>query len=622
MITFFSNLSREVKSSLILLVDSMLIILSLYLAFCLRLNLVWSINWLQQSWVLLILVPAVGIVASILLRIHKVKISAFEGTAQLRLSVWTIIVTLVATFSNLFFSLGAPRTVPIVMGLLLFVFAVGLRYLAAHALTLSKEKNLLSNREPVAIYGAGSSGMQLISSLKNSLEYRPSILIDDNRSLHGVIMGGLTVTSPKDLKRKISKRNINKVFLAIPSLSLSYKKEILKELINIGCEVKELPTYTELLQVGDLISGLKTVSPDQLLGRDGVNIDVPEIESAYAGKSVLVSGAGGSIGAELCRKIIDARARRLILYEMSELALYNIEMELREKALLKNIELVPVLGSVLDKIRVEDTLKTYNIELVLHAAAYKHVPLLEINEIEAGRINILGTEVIANASSNNNVERFIFVSTDKAVRPTNVMGASKRLAELVIQNLNENSNKTIFSIVRFGNVLGSSGSVIPQFKKQIEYGGPITLTHHQVTRYFMTIPEAAKLVLLAGSFAEGGEVFVLDMGEPVKIGDLAKQMIKLSGLQVLSDENPDGDIAIEVTGLRPGEKLYEELLIGSNTLPTPHAKIMRAQEVMINNDQLCRALEEVKRSVEANSEDDLRKTLLDNVTGYKVVKLT
>lgn len=616
MYKYYSNLTRFQKAILILVLDSLAIVFSYLFALILRLNDPWPIAWLQSSWLLIVISIVAGIIFSGILGIPLIKLSAFEGKAQMRVAYWVLLVCGLTTVVNVLFTLGAPRTVPLIQGLLLFVFTVGMRYLGLSILKQIEVYRFGSKRVSVAVYGAGEGGMQLISSLKKSAEYKPALLVDDNKSFHGVIMGGLRVISPADLQTQLAAKGIKKVFLAMPSISRTRKKAIWSTLSNLNCEVMELPSYTELIESGDVLTSLKPVSPNQLLGREGVEIDLPEINYAYAGKNILVSGAGGSIGSELCRKIIDIKPKKLVLFEMSEFALYTIEMELGPIANGLGLELVCVLGSVVDSKRINDAILNNNIEVVLHAAAYKHVPLIEANELEAGRNNILGTKSIAEASLANGVGRFILISTDKAVRPTNVMGASKRFAELVIQDLDKKSKKTIFSIVRFGNVLGSSGSVIPLFKDQIAGGGPITLTHLDVTRYFMTIPEAAKLVLLAGSYSEGGEVFVLDMGKPVKIVDLARKMIELTGLRVLDDNNPDGDIEIEVTGLRRGEKLYEELLIDADTLPTPHAKILRAQEASLSSSKLKKAVAEVQKCVSENKNSDFRKVLLKTIDGY------
>ncbi len=376
-----------------------------------------------------------------------------------------------------------------------------------------------------------------------------------------------------------------------------------------------LPSYV------DLISGrsaeMKTVSPDALLGCDKVALDVPDIAKAYAGRVVMVTGAGGSIGAELCRQILDCGPARIVLFEQSEFALYNIDLELCAKAEATRIGVVARLGSVTNPLRVAAVMREEAVEIVLHAAAYKHVPLVEKNELEGARNNVLGTQIVAAAAQAAGVERFILVSTDKAVRPTNIMGATKRMAEMVVQDLALRSNGTRYSMVRFGNVLGSSGSVLPLFQDQIRMGGPVTVTHPEVTRYFMTIPEAARLVLLAGAYSTGGDLFVLDMGQPVRILDIARRMIELSGGRVRDESNPDG-IEIQITGLRPGEKLYEELLIDpANMIVTPHAKILRASEAGLSQIEVAGMLREIRSAIDDSDAARLRHGIEGFVSGYQ-----
>ncbi|MEM7320790.1 MAG: nucleoside-diphosphate sugar epimerase/dehydratase, partial [Pseudomonadota bacterium] len=395
------------------------------------------------------------------------------------------------------------------------------------------------------------------------------------------------------------------------------RKEIVAALDPLPCDVQTMPGLADMLENGDLVDSLKPVSLDDLLGRTAVDLDVPDIAKAYAGRTVLITGAGGSIGSELCRQMLHCRARRIILFDHSEYALYRIDREIRPLAQLAGVEVATVLGSITSSARVTWALQEYDVEIVLHAAAYKHVPLVEANELAGTRNNVQGTQILADAARSAGVERFILISTDKAVRPTNIMGATKRIAEMVIQDLQTRSDKTRFAMVRFGNVLDSSGSVIPLFREQIAAGGPVTLTHKDVNRFFMTVPEAARLVLLAGSYADGGDVFVLDMGKPVKIADLARQMIELSGRTVRNAQNPDGDIEIAVTGLRPGEKLYEELLIGGDTLATPHPKILRAQEAFPSQIEMAALLRELIQAIEQQNPEKVRQVIIRWVEGYE-----
>ncbi|MDZ5632402.1 nucleoside-diphosphate sugar epimerase/dehydratase [Janthinobacterium sp. GMG1] len=435
----------------------------------------------------------------------------------------------------------------------------------------------------VAIYGAGVSGNQLAQALSHAGEYRPVVFIDDKKELRGATIAGITVYPSTALADLIESKEISKIVLAMPSLSKAQQRRILDKLEPLKVKTLVAPPIKNLINGSARIQDMREVEIEDLLGRDAVEPNQDLMAMCITGKVVMVTGAGGSIGSELCRQILNQRPAQMILLEMSEFALYSIEQELQGLLRQRNIQvqLMPFLGSVLDTEKCEKILRTFGVETLYHAAAYKHVPLVEHNPIEGIRNNAFGTLSMARAAIAANVKRFVLISTDKAVRPTNVMGSTKRLAELILQAFSREQDKTRFCMVRFGNVLGSSGSVVPLFRKQIIAGGPITITHPEITRYFMTIPEAAQLVLQAGAMGSGGDVFVLDMGAPVKIVDLAKRMIHLSGLDVKSELTPNGTIEIQHVGLRPGEKLYEELLIGDNVEGTEHPLIMRAQEAEI-----------------------------------------
>jgi FlaA1/EpsC-like NDP-sugar epimerase len=434
--------------------------------------------------------------------------------------------------------------------------------------------------KPVAIYGAGDAGARLSSVLLGGPDFQPVAFIDDKRSLHGSRINGIKVHSLNALAQLIRDHDIERVLLAIPSSSMRRKQEILRVLEPLGIHVQVMPDLSDIISGLAHIDELRDVDVVDLLGRDAVPPDPRLFASCIRGKSVMVTGAGGSIGSELCRQIVRLSPKRLILFEMSELALYTIEGELAEFATRENVatEIIPLLGNAHHRHRVREVLSTYQVQTLYHAAAYKHVPIVEHNVVEGIHNNVISTWYTAEAARETGVETFVLISTDKAVNPANVMGATKRLAELVLQALQERSTTTRFCMVRFGNVLASSGSVVPLFKKQIREGGPVTVTHPDVIRYFMTIPEAAQLVIQAGAMAKGGDVFVLDMGRPVLIDDLARRMINLMGLTVRDTANPDGDIEITYTGLRTAEKLFEELLIGSNITGTDHPMIMRAME--------------------------------------------
>ena len=471
------------------------------------------------------------------------------------------------------------------------------------------------------IYGAGHSGRQIVSALRQSGQYFLAGYIDDSPQYQGSSIDGLMVYDPSEISRLIDTHGVSDILLAMPSIGRAKRNQILSDLRPLHVHVRSLPDLVDLAQGRITVLDIKELDPDDLLGRESVVPDRSLIEKNIFNKVVLVSGAGGSIGAELCRQILQARPKKLLLLDHSEYNLYAIESELQEwisRQAESNIELIPLLGNIRDPHRLDLIFTKWGIETVYHAAAYKHVPLVEHNPAEGLHNNVLGTLNLALTAKKYLTENFILISTDKAVRPTNVMGATKRFAELILQALaNDPSNTvTCFSMVRFGNVLDSSGSVVPLFREQIRSGGPVTLTHPEVTRYFMTIPEAAQLVIQAGSMAKGGEVFVLDMGEPVKIYDLAKRMIELSGLTMCNPENELGDIEITITGLRPGEKLYEELLIGENPSPTSHPRVMMAKEAFVEWAQLSKELAILQQNLGLSDNNILIAQLKRLVQGY------
>ena len=470
----------------------------------------------------------------------------------------------------------------------------------------------------VAIYGAGAAGNQLAIALANSKEYRPVAFIDDKKELCGVTIAGIRVYAPDALPQLIVDKSITKILLAMPMLSKAQQRGILDQLEPLKIKTLVTPPIKSLISGDARVQDVREVEIEDLLGRDAAEPDHYLMAMCIIGRSVMVTGAGGSIGSELCRQIVRQRPTRLILLEMSEFALYSIEQELQclVKSLQLEVELMPFLGSVLDTPKCEIILRTFHVETVYHAAAYKHVPLVEHNPIDGIRNNALGTLSMARAAMAAGVKRFVLISTDKAVRPTNVMGSTKRLAELILQAFARKQGNTRFCMVRFGNVLGSSGSVVPLFRKQILAGGPITITHPEITRYFMTMTEAAQLVLQAGAMGEGGDVFVLDMGDPVKIVDLAKRMVHLSGLEIKSELTPDGTIEFQFVGLRPGEKLFEELLIGENVEGTGHPLILRAREAEIPWDQLKDMLVELGAACDNFDHEAVRVLLLRIVFEY------
>ena len=505
-----------------------------------------------------------------------------------------------------------PRSVPINFGLVTFVYVGGSRLVVRHYYQRTLRR--FFKRVPVAIYGAGGAGVQLALSLDSGSEFNPVVFLDDSPQMLKANVAGRRVYDPDSLTTLIKAKGIEQVLLAVPNASVTERRRIVRRLSEFPVRVQTIPSMPEIIQ-GRSVDALADVGPEDLLNRESV----PPMKSLYrasiAGKVVMVTGAGGSIGSEICRQAAVNGAAKLVLFELSEFALYSIERELSAEGY--NEILVPLLGNVCDSARINQVIKEHAVQTVYHAAAYKHVPIVENNVVEGFRNNALGTRTVALAAMENQVQRFVLISTDKAVRPTNVMGATKRVAELFVQDLAERDSQTRFGMVRFGNVLGSSGSVVPVFQKQIRSGGPVTVTHKEITRYFMTIPEAASLVIQAGSMARGGDVFVLDMGKSVKIVDLARRMIHLAGLTVKDENNPEGNITIEFQGLRPGEKLYEELLIGEDVAGTEHPKIMRANEKLLSADATQKVFERSSSGIDRQDSDSLTALLSEVVDGFE-----
>lgn len=509
---------------------------------------------------------------------------------------------------------GIPRTVGIIQPILLFLAVGFLRLSIGYILGGQMQRRIDTQpRQGVLIYGAGSSGRQLAAAMSASRELRVVGFLDDDQSLYGTRVNGLRVYPVERLRDLIDRKEVTDVMLALPSAPRQRRNTIIQHLRGLPVTVRTLPGLMDLAHGRVQASDLRELSIEDLLSREPVAPEIQAVRGKIAGRTVLVTGAGGSIGSELCRQIVAADPARILLLETSEFALYAIHRNLTE---VTGIEVVPLLGSVTDGFRVAEIMRAWSPDIVFHAAAYKHVPLVEHNPLEGLRNNVVGTLTVAELAAQLGVKDFVLVSTDKAVRPTNTMGATKRLAELVLQGLAAENTGTCFSMVRFGNVLGSSGSVVPLFREQIRQGGPVTITHRDITRYFMTIPEAAQLVVQASAMAAGGEVFVLDMGEPVRIADLARNMIELCGLSVRSVENPNGDIEIVTVGMRPGEKLYEELLIGDNPRPTMHPRIMMASEHHIPWPQLRPRFDELERYIASGAVAPARKLLRELVREF------
>lgn len=610
-IQHFFEIPRIYKRLVTLFVDMVFIASSLVLGIYIRVGEDIT-NWLDKDvlWVLIVLTPLtlalwikIGLYRAVIRYLDvKVLSNIFWGSAG---SV-VLLVSLAFVFRA-----EMPRSVPFIYFTLILILVAGSRLLVRGLINAQSGQS----KKPVAIYGAGAAGRQLSLSLQNGSEYRPVVFVDDSLQLQGSSVADVKVFSPEYLPDLVKKYQIDKVLFAIPSASTRQQKEIFNKVQALHIEMLTIPGTADLVSGKVSVNQLRTVEIQDLLGREPVTPNTELLNKCNLAKRVLVTGAGGSIGSELCRQIVALKPQQLVLLEQSEFNLYAIEKELRELA--PGLKIVPILGSVQDQALVEGVLNSYQIQTIYHAAAYKHVPLVEFNVVAGIRNNIWGTKIVAEAALRHQVEHFVLVSTDKAVRPTNVMGTTKRTAELVVQDLAKRSSSTVFSMVRFGNVLGSSGSVVPLFRRQIEQGGPVTVTHPDITRYFMTIPEAASLVIQAGAMAKGGEVFVLDMGQPVKIVEMAEKMIHLMGYEVRSEANPEGDIAIEFTGLRPGEKLYEELLIGGEVEGTGHPRIMRAREDLMSEGDLRDLLANLDSQIATGNIQTIRELLEKAPTGFK-----
>lgn len=610
------NASRGTKRVITLFIDSLFIAAAFWLALIVRLDSLAPFKNLD-NWLLLALLIPTALFAFINLGLYRAVLRYMNAQALWAIVLGTVITTVSLVLLSFFVGITIPRTMPFIFAWLCLLTVGGSRVLVRAMIG----KMATANKESVIIYGAGSAGRQLATALGAGPEYYVRAFIDDDETKQGSIIQGIPVISFKGIYELINKGKATKVLLALPSATRARRKEVLAQLEPLTIKVLSIPGMADVVEGKAKLSEFRDVEIEDLLGRDPVT-PKPELMAAnITGKVVMVTGAGGSIGSELCRQIVRQQPKKLVLFEISEFGLYSIEKELNEYIINNSIdlELIPIMGSVQRINRIETVMMAFGVQTVYHAAAYKHVPLVEHNVVEGVRNNVFGTFYAAKAAANAGVETFVLISTDKAVRPTNVMGATKRMAELVLQGLAQTKGKghrTRFCMVRFGNVLGSSGSVVPLFRRQIKEGGPITLTHQDITRFFMTIPEAAQLVIQAGSMGKGGDVFVLDMGEPVKIKDLASKMIRLSGFEVKDKTNPHGDIEIQCTGLRPGEKLYEELLIGDNVGQTTHERIMTASEVMLPLPELNVFLEALDIACHNFDHQVIRQLLLDAPTGF------
>jgi UDP-N-acetylglucosamine 4,6-dehydratase len=624
---WFISLSRRTKAIILIGADTFFAVLAFWAAFSLRLGVFYLPK--GEIWYLFLAAPVLAVPIFLKLGLYRAIIRYIEIRA-----LWTIIQA--CTLYALIFALilyqsgirGIPRTVTPLNWLNIMVLVASSRFfvrwwMAETYINLSGAKrNERNNKKNVAIYGAGSAGVQLAAALDHGSEFKPVAFIDDDALLHRQKVNGLRIYPLSSLSYLIERHKLVDVLLAIPSATRSRKSEIIRLLEPYAVHVMSMPGLSEIAQGKVKVDALQEIDIGDLLGRDSVPPDNSLLSVNIADKVVMVTGAGGSIGSELCRQIIQLRPKSLVLFELCEYALYEIEKELlllsAKFRSAQEIEIISVLGSVTNISRIEKVCKTFAVQTIYHTAAYKHVPMVEKNPGEAVWNNIFGTLNTAKAAISANVETFVLISTDKAVRPTNTMGATKRFAELILQALSQDADnhQTRFTMVRFGNVLDSSGSVVPLFRKQIARGGPVTVTDARVIRYFMTIPEAAQLVIQAGGMGLGGDVFVLDMGDPIRIIDLAKRMIHLSGLEVKDNSHPGGEIEISLIGLRPGEKLYEELLIGDNVSETAHERIMRAEEQIISWVELESLLSTLEKATKNEDFERVRAVLKYAVTGY------
>ena len=617
------NLSRLQKQFIMLIVDLLFIEFALWLSFALRLGLFWPKEYIYPNWWIFIITPIIaipllhkfGLYRSVIKYVgSKVVVASFQAITLTTMTIGFLMLILRDT--QLLVGSFMPRSVVLIFWFISTMVVIFGRFLFKGY--LYSWDNFVNNRIPTIIYGAGSAGAQLVESLRKNHQYAPIAFIDDDQAKHGTFINFTKVYAFKELKNIIDKRNAKNILLAIPSLSANGKRDLLKKLSTYPVEVKLLPSLSSIVEGNVSIENIRHVEVQDILGRVPVSPKSILLKKNINGKNILITGAGGSIGSELCRQIIQLNPSKIVLFDHSEFNLYSIDFELNS---LRNsdCEVIPILSDVTNLNMVKFVISENKIDTIYHAAAYKHVPLVEKNTIEGVYNNAIGTYNVAISAHKYEVENMVLISTDKAVRPTNIMGASKRFSELILQGLNSEKTKTCFSMVRFGNVLDSAGSVVPLFRKQIKEGGPVTVTNSKVTRYFMSIPEAVQLVLQAGAMAKGGDVFVLDMGEPVKILDLAYRMINLSGLSPITNENPEGDIKVVFTGLRPGEKLYEELLIGHNVIQSEHPQIMQAKEAKLSWQDVQKSIKIIIDSYQNLNEEKITNLLLKKVEGFKPV---
>ncbi|PSU68053.1 nucleoside-diphosphate sugar epimerase [Photobacterium phosphoreum] len=613
----FFSIPRPYKRVISVCIDLIFIQIAFWGAFWTRLGEFDQTRSIDY-WYLVSFLSVITITCFIRIGFYRAILRYLSVHAIFTLAIGSVVSTVVFVLATYFFGIWVPRTVAVIYLAYLFLLTGGAR-LSIRVFFAQLE---MKRKPNVIVYGAGVAGRQLVNLLRQGDELNPVVYIDDNHKLQRSVLQGLTVYKREQLSRLVAKFDVKQVLLAMPSATRSERKAIVTALVDLPVEVLSIPNLDAIVHDNVSLDQLHDVPIEDLLGRESVLPNEHLMEANIKHKVVMVTGAGGSIGSELCRQIVLHQPQTLLLFELSEFALYTIEKELSEYIAKRglDVELIPLLGSVQRINRLEAIMTAFKVDTIYHAAAYKHVPMVEYNVVEGVRNNVFGTFYTAQAAINSGVSSFVLISTDKAVRPTNVMGTTKRMAELGLQALAEQEalkvGGTRFCMVRFGNVLGSSGSVIPLFKRQIKEGGPITITHPDIIRYFMTIPEAAQLVIQAGAMGKGGDVFVLDMGKPVKIVNLAENLVKLSGLEVKSEQNPYGDIEFKYTGLRPGEKLYEELLIGDNVNETEHSRIMTANERFLSLVEYQQILEQLDSACHDFEHEQIRQILMDAPTDF------
>lgn len=576
MLTFLINkikqLSRKQKQILMVGADIVLLPFALWISLSLRLSNLWPIQYWIENWWVLLLIPLLSIPLFIHYGLYR-SVLKYMGYHVIVATVKAVTLASLCLGTLLMFirDIYFPRSTIMIFWFVSILVIIASRYVMKSILYLKEPI-----KKPIGLYGAGEAGSQVIDILRSSSEYMPVALFDDSPAKWGTVVNSMWVNSSDEMGDVIKKKKIKLILLAMLGISQNERRQILQKISKYPVEVRMIAGIDDLISGDFNLQQIKSVDVEDILGRDPVEPNRNLLEKNIKGKNVLVTGAGGSIGRELCKQIFNLNPQKIVLYENNEFALYKIHLELDN--LSQYVKVVPVLSSILDSLKFKESLIKYQIHTVYHAAAYKHVPLVEINPLDGIRNNIIGTYNCVKGAMDAAIDTFILISTDKAVRPSNIMGATKRFSELILQGAHKFSNGTCFSMVRFGNVLDSAGSVVPLFRQQIREGGPVTVTHPEVTRYFMSIPEAVELVIQAGAMAKGGDVFVLEMGNPIRIIDLATKMIHLSGYVLQNSDNPDGDIGIKITGLRPGEKLNEELIIGNNIYSTEHSQILKAEE--------------------------------------------